>query len=814
MKNFSKKRIVAGLLSAFTLFSALPEILLTGARAENVENVPEGAVIGETIYENNFESADISNWMTTGVGASWVWNADSGTAELNDGVRMKALNGMKAVALPEIGTNDNFVYSAKIKVLSDSGLFGLLTEIKNPIEKAPGATYHGVYIGRATDYALYQYTRIGEEYYNSVSENPATVLGDTISKDDTCTLTVYNVLNTTYFYVNGELVTAGTSYYADEHYTGLDYDIVGLYAENADILVTDVSVKKITGVSDALTLTNTTVRYADSEGYTKGTGASGLRFSATIDKKSSAYQSAVPSGTYDVASQNVKFGMLILPADMLSENESLTASTPMVLDVPMEKIENQTDETCDFSVALLDIPDEHYAREFTVRVYMKVKTGDAWEYTYSQTTKTQSFLKVGNMYYDYTNDEAIRVRLDKMFAKCTGYSGKNSDRVKFSVFADFHYRENVYMSSVQDINDMIDKAYKSNADFVLHMGDFCNTYSASPETVKAYKENAYDLPVYGIYGNHELEGADDTMGLVTPALTNRVNDVVWGTDDGKIGDGRVAYYYFDVNGMRIICTDTNYGWYAEEQRWVHRDKLTFKQTYFKYKTDADGNWLDSSGAITTDPSKAVKTATVQEDNALGEAQRNWLRKVLNDAAEKDLSCIVASHHALSGQRKQHPKDAVEVRNIFKEANTKRPGTVLMVLNGHLHTDSFKIVDDILYFDVNTVRNGSISENNKGIYGDDLTFTQVRYDDNGEPISTNTAYRVNQLKGNDKQTMYYTDPLSTIVTVSSSGLIQIEGMYSTWLGDGKYDPYFWANSREENPYVHPWISSGVYEMPAD
>lgn len=816
MKGSSKKRMVAGLLSAFTLFSALPEIALIGTRAENVESVPEGAVVGETIYENNFESQNISDWTTTGVGVNWAWNADMGTAELSDntdGLRVQALNGMKAVALPKTGTEENFVYSAKIKVLSDSGSFGLLTEIKNPLTKAIGATHFGLYIENSTNYGLYQYTRTAEEYYNSAYANQVSLLGDCVSKDDTCTLTVYNILDTTYFYVNGTLVTTSTSYYSDMHYDGLDYDIVGLYAENADILVTNVSVKALTGITDALTVDGTTVRYADAEGYTKGAKASGLRFSASIDKTSSVYKSAVPSGIYDPSSENVKFGMLILPTDMLSTGEYLTVNTPMALDVPMDKIESQNSEKCSFSVSLLDIPKAHYTREFTVRVYMKVKTGDTWKYTYSRPANPQSFVKTGNLYYDYIENDAIRARLDRIFSSCDAYYGRNADRIKFSVFADFHYRENVYMSSVQDIKTIVQKAHDSNADFVLHMGDFCNTYSASPEIINAYKNNEHDMPVYGIYGNHELEGADDTMSLVTPSLTNRANDVVWGTSDGKIGDGSIAYYYFDVNGMRIICTDTNYGWHTKEERWVHREKLTFAT--YNYEKDAEGNYLDSEGNVTTDPDKYVKKTYVGEDNALGEAQRNWLRKVLADAAEKDMSCIVLSHHALSGQHSQPPKDAVEVRNIFKEANQKRAGTVLMVLNGHLHTDSFKFVDDILYFDVNCVRNGSVSENNTlKYYGNEITYNKVTYDDDGNTISEDAEYRVNKLKANAGQTMYYADPLSTIVSVSSSGLIQIEGMESTWLGGGKYNPWFWENERENNPYKHPWISSGVFEMPVD
>ena len=178
--------------------------------------------------------------------------------------------------------------------------------------------------------------------------------------------------------------------------------------------------------------------------------------------------------------------------------------------------------------------------------------------------------------------------------------------------------------------------------------------------------------------------------------------------------------------------------------------------------------------------------------------------MLDDAAARNISCIVTSHHDTSGKRAQTAPDAEAVRQIFKEANEKRAGTVLLVMNGHLHTDAFHVVDDILYFDVNTVRNGSYSSEYTTHYPDDVTFTKVTYDVEGNE-DKKVLMPVNGLKGEDV-TYFYTDPLRTFVTVSSSGRIEIEGMETTWLS-GLEPP-------ASSPYMHPWISGGVFDMPVD
>ena len=137
------------------------------------------------------------------------------------------------------------------------------------------------------------------------------------------------------------------------------------------------------------------------------------------------------------------------------------------------------------------------------------------------------------------------------------------NKIKFSVFADLHYKYGMYTASVEDLESVLERANSNNVDFVIHCGDICNDYTGSPELYNTYLNNKYGLKVYGIYGNHELEATNNSMEFVTPKLTNDSN-VIWGTDDSKIGDGTIAYYYFDVKGFRIVCLDTNYSFNENE----------------------------------------------------------------------------------------------------------------------------------------------------------------------------------------------------------------------------------------------------------
>ena len=109
----------------------------------------------------------------------------------------------------------------------------------------------------------------------------------------------------------------------------------------------------------------------------------------------------------------------------------------------------------------------------------------------------------------------------------------------------------MYAVSVSDMEDILKKAHENLVDFIIHAGDLCNDYIGSPELINTYLKNKYNIPAYGVFGNHELESSGKSMEVVTPLLTNAGN-VVGGSKDGNIGDGSIGYYYFEKEGYRII----------------------------------------------------------------------------------------------------------------------------------------------------------------------------------------------------------------------------------------------------------------------
>ena len=119
--------------------------------------------------------------------------------------------------------------------------------------------------------------------------------------------------------------------------------------------------------SDALEMLGATIRYEDARGNTAGAGSQGLRFAARIDKTSRTYLNAVREESYDPANESVKFGVLILPADMVPSDGEMTVDTPDVEKAIFDKVYAQTDSELHFTVSLLGIPLEDFNRGFTAR---------------------------------------------------------------------------------------------------------------------------------------------------------------------------------------------------------------------------------------------------------------------------------------------------------------------------------------------------------------------------------------------------------------------------------------------------------------
>lgn len=320
-------------------------------------------------------------------------------------------------------------------------------------------------------------------------------------------------------------------------------------------------------------------------------------------------------------------------------------------------------------------------------------------------------------------------------------------KLTFTAFSDMHYRVGMYSTTVGDLEKIIARAKESGSQFMIHCGDMCNNYVGSPELIKPYLGSG--IPVYGVYGNHELEGPN-SMEMVTPQLTND-SEVVWGTEDGKIGDGTIAYYYKDLeDGYRIVGTDTNYAFDPKTGEWVHNTTCSYGPP-----------------------------AGTLFGNSLGPVQFAWLEKTLISAAREGKRCIILSHASFHKSISGGTPDVEGVQNLFARVNAMKKGTVTMVLNGHYHTNRMFKEKGIVYFDINTTRNIWWQLQKEAHYVDGQGQMVEELDGQGNVIGEkwqnyNTLWM-------SENTWFCEDALSAVVTIED-GKITIEGVESKWVYD--------------------------------
>lgn len=331
---------------------------------------------------------------------------------------------------------------------------------------------------------------------------------------------------------------------------------------------------------------------------------------------------------------------------------------------------------------------------------------------------------------DTTTSEVITS--DTTTPEITTAEEESDDEVKFLIFADFHYKKKMYASNIEDMNKLLERANNRDVDFVIHLGDFCNDYIGSPELFEAYLNNKYDIPVFGVLGNHELESSGNSMKIITPRLSNA--DVSFGADGA-------GYWYYDIKNFRLIGLDTNYS-HSTTDGWMHNK--TASHTY------PSGNTLGYS---------------------LSPDQIEWLEKTIADASEKGMKALIFSHAGFATGWYASP-DAVTVRSIFR----KYPNTVMLASNGHLHTDRFEVIENVAYFDVNACINAYWKQSTGHHYTDEHTFTFTNYVA-GKAQEPKTMCLKDLTQG--KNTWFLEDPLSAVVTVNADGNIDIDGSVSAW-----------------------------------
>ncbi len=717
------------------------------------DNLSISAPVVDEDFSDITEGALPEGWsLHTG---SWVWAGANGTAAVTTvsdkkGLKVTAPSGTAALVLPDFGLSD-YVIEAKGTLLNNAGALGLLANIGAPLESSIGATHMLAYVGQsyATDTEdLYHYNRLGSpsnDIYNKLSDYGMSHM----TAGTEFTLKAYVIDGETYFFINDKFISKNVDGYNN------DTSLAGLYSVNAEILFDSVTLAKITrkGVTDAIAVDNIALGYADILGNSENSGAAGLSFDISVDKTDELY------------TETLEAGFLAYFGDT-AEMPALVSGYAGAMEFIIDGFTDSGD-SLEFSFDLIGLG-SRVDKYLTIRPF--VKLGE--DYYYADPVIAGAANEANKLYGTNGTSDELKAKLDKVFAASDIFLGANAAKVTFTLLSDLHYNEGQYMSSVADLESIFDRANESGSAFVLSAGDFCNNFKGSPELMNAWLNNEYGLPAYNIYGNHELE-AYNSMDYVTTVLTNDEN-VVWGTADGKIGDGSIGYYYVDRDGFRIVCTDTNYYWDPSAQAWYHNPT----------------NSYGAPSGITT-------------YNCLGPTQLQWLEDVLLEAAREGIPCIVMSHDSFAGRFASTSPDASAVREIYAKANTLRKGTVLMSINGHIHTNHQAIVDDVFYLDMNTVRNctwkgGQTTHH----YTDEHTFTKVSYDDNGNVIGTDENAKLSELSMG-MATWFAADPLSAVITVDQYGNVTIDGTESDWLYG--IAPTGTASGEE------PRVSSGTWKL---
>lgn len=314
--------------------------------------------------------------------------------------------------------------------------------------------------------------------------------------------------------------------------------------------------------------------------------------------------------------------------------------------------------------------------------------------------------------------------------------------MKFLMFSDLHYHPGVlYGSDMATLQALQKRAEEHGCDFIIHAGDFCYGPSKVADFVAAY--NSFHIPSYHCLGNHDCDQTPYAEAL-------------------KLYNMPGGYYHFDCKGYRILVLDTNY--YKDRDRFVHYEKRN-------------------------------QVAHPQQLDSLPPEELEWLRRTVEESPHP---CLIISHASFERECVL-PKDEAEmiqlsheanasiyaqqVRDFVRRVNEQHPHRVLMLMNGHHHKDFLRLIDNVLYWDVNATRYEWICDKPHGKFPEELCRAHKLAD----------------------RTMVFNDPLSAVVTVEGT-TITIEGMETTpFMGVTRETDGDWVLDRSGRP-TRPKIQS--------
>ena len=714
--------------------------------------------LGEVLYQTDFEDAAVGTlpegWVKgckADGSTSYGWADTSGTSLTGEVVTLEGYGNVvhfgstrtdAYLTTPATGTMD-YLFEATVIVNYDTeGEFGLANNFYASATEADGCMYNSSHIPAAGAEKMASTWKYRKSNGSTKGEWAVSYYP---KKGDIANLKILSYNGYNYMYWNDYLCAIAQARGVTDGSTAVS-DNPGFFTFGGDIYITDVKVTKIHYDQAELAIDGATLCVDEA-------GNVGVDVALSFDKTQEIYAKYITGDYAYSETADLKFGVLTAIGSGQTAQE-ITVDTAGVENTIFTAF-TQDESKLGFVYSISDIPEENYDKFYTVQPYVLVQ--DAYYYG---TAKAYSAAALASGIYAFVEDDAVKETLEEVFADSKVFVGKDGKSLTFTLFSDFHYKAKMYPTTITDLKGILERADASNSAFVMSAGDFCNDALGSPELFNTYynytTQEGSLLKAYNIYGNHELESKNNSMEVVTALLTND-DSVVWGTEDGSY-DYNVGYYYFESNGFRIVCTDNNYSWNPAGY-WEHN------------KTKSYGP-----------PSGNTNTYS------LGPEQLTWLENVLTDAADKDIPCIIVEHST-----------SKDVSAIYTKVNNINPGTVLMCISGHTHTDEQSLNDGVFHLVCNTTRNGLWMDGGGSHYTSEHTFQFEEYDEGGNLISTSEMSLGDLSQGDN--TWFFTDPLSAVISINENGLITIDGYESTWAYN--------IVPIGANNVIAPRISSGTY-----
>jgi len=250
------------------------------------------------------------------------------------------------------------------------------------------------------------------------------------------------------------------------------------------------------------------------------------------------------------------------------------------------------------------------------------------------------------------------------FTQLSALAEGNNNVIRFGIVTDPHYGDldtaeggsRFHRQSLDKMAECVDLMNKEKVDFLIELGDFKDAAPKGDQqqTIEYLKtiESIYQKfqgPKYHVLGNHDVDCITKEQFMANIKNTD-------------IKDG-LSYYSFDKNGVHFVVLDANY----------RKDGVSY----------APGNY-------------SWKSANIPQ------AELDWLKQDLQKAQGP---AVIFVHQLLDGDGDHYIDNSSQVRKVLEDA-----GNVLAVFNGHNHGGQYNLTNNIHYYTLKAMVEGSGEEN--------------------------------------------------------------------------------------------------------